>query len=45
MKSFPETKLLVNEFINDRINDEIKWTFYGFELEESTWVFQIKTKN
>ncbi len=44
MESFPKTKLLVDEFINDQVNDEIEWTFHGFELEESTWEFQIKTK-
>jgi hypothetical protein len=44
MESFPKTKLLVDEFINDQVNDEIEWTFHGFELKESTWDFQIKTK-
>jgi hypothetical protein len=26
------------------VNDEIEWAFHGFELEESTWAFQNKTK-
>jgi len=44
MESFLKTKLLVDEFINDQVNDEIEWTFHGFELEEFTWAFLIKTK-
>jgi hypothetical protein len=44
MKIFPKTKLLVDELINDQVNDEIEWAFPGFDLEELTWGFQIKTK-
>jgi hypothetical protein len=32
--SFSKAKFLVDELTNDEVNEELGWTFQGFELEE-----------